>query len=253
MVNIVFGEDTYRKNKYIKEISDDFIKKNKNGNIITVSFENLNNVQEFNNLIKSTSLFGEKRLIIVKNIENLDDIKLIKESLKSIIENKQENLLIEFSKKPTKEFDFLIKGSDKKQDFSPLNPKEFELFLEEESKTRGFKIKKEDVKKISQELSGNTNEAILALEMISLGQKSESKITIPDFFPLIQKLKNGKTTSEKMIALEYLLINEDSVKIFNMLSSISGPKTKPVMADYDIAIKSGKLEYDEAILYYCLS
>ena len=253
MINIIFGEDSYRRNSRIKEISADFIKKNKTGQVISVSLENDENIQKFNDLVKSTSLFQNKKLIILKNIEELENIKNIKDSLKFLIENKNEYALVEFNKKPTKEFDFLIKGAESKEEFSELNPKEFKLFLEKEAKLNNLKINKSDIEEVAEMFEGKTFEAIMELERISLGEKSDSKAIIPDFFPLIQKLKNGRSVSEKIVTLEYLLINNDSAKIFNILSSLMGPKTKPIMADYDIAVKSGKLEYDEAILYYCLT
>ncbi|MST04344.1 MAG: hypothetical protein EXS49_02140 [Candidatus Pacebacteria bacterium] len=253
MIDIIFGEDSYRRNSQIKEIASDFIKKNKTGQVISVSLENDENIQKFNDLIKSTSLFQNKRLIILKNIEELESIKDIKESLKSIIDNKNEYAVIEFNKKPTKEFDFLIKGAENKEEFSKLNIKEFKLFLEKEAKLNNLKVTKANIEEVAEIFEGKTFEAMMELERISLGEKSDTKTIIPEFFPLIQKLKNGRSVSEKIVTLEYLLINNDSAKIFNILSSLMGPKTKPIMADYDIAVKSGKLEYDEAILYYCLT
>jgi hypothetical protein len=58
----------------------------------------------------------------------------------------------------------------------------------------------------------------------------------------------GKEVSGRLRALETLLAQSDpAAKIFNILASQWKEKTLQI-ADYDFAVKSGKLEYEEAVL-----
>ena len=81
-------------------------------------------------------------------------------------------------------------------------------------------------------------------------------INAPDqlmaFFPAIQALAR-RDASKKFTALEQLLYNEDVGRVFNILAySVSG-KDQLKMADYDAAVKSGKLDYEEALLDFLIN
>jgi hypothetical protein len=69
----------------------------------------------------------------------------------------------------------------------------------------------------------------------------------PDYWALLNGMKSFDVRT-RLYALEKLFaINDPPPKIFNILAGQAGPKT-PRMAEYDLAIKSGKLEYEEALL-----
>jgi DNA polymerase III delta subunit len=69
----------------------------------------------------------------------------------------------------------------------------------------------------------------------------------PNYWGLLNGLKSfdGKA---RLSALEQMLaLNDPPPKIFNILAAQAGERI-PRMAEYDLAIKSGKLEYEEALL-----
>ena len=73
------------------------------------------------------------------------------------------------------------------------------------------------------------------------------RLNVPEFFPLVQMLKSGETRS-RLKALWYLLETSEPAVVFNMLASLTSGSGKIKMADYDAAIKSGKLDYEEVLL-----
>ena len=75
-----------------------------------------------------------------------------------------------------------------------------------------------------------------------------------NFFAMIGKLSGRSPFSQKISSLTWLLETDEPAKIFNMLSAFAkAPEEKIKMADYDVAIKSGKLEYEEALLDLVIS
>ena len=72
-----------------------------------------------------------------------------------------------------------------------------------------------------------------------------------DFFSSIQKLARGNLQTQLSV-LEKLLNSEDAGKVFNILAYSVDAERQVKMADYDVAVKSGKLEYEEVLLTYLL-
>ena len=98
---------------------------------------------------------------------------------------------------------------------------------------------------------GDSWGAVTELIRLSLGGTSEAQFKTPDFFPLVQALKNA-SVSVRLPALTMALEREEPAAIFNVLAALVDFPTKQIMADYDVAIKSGKLEYEEALLGFVL-
>ena len=82
---------------------------------------------------------------------------------------------------------------------------------------------------------------------MALGGTSGASAFTPAFFPLIQTLKKPGNVRACLAALGYLLATEDPAAVFNVTASIADPNLTVQMADYDVLIKSGKLEYEEAL------
>ena len=75
--------------------------------------------------------------------------------------------------------------------------------------------------------------------------------TSPEFWPQIQRLAHG-TVRDRMTVLESLFAShEPAAKIFNILA-YQNPRITNVCAGYDIAVKSGKLDYEEVLLDFAI-
>ena len=83
-------------------------------------------------------------------------------------------------------------------------------------------------------------------EIIDYGQPLAQQ----KFFFAVNGILRNSSISKKLINLETLLsYQEEPPKIFNFLASFANtlPAIKK-MADYDVAIKSGKMDYEEALV-----
>lgn len=89
------------------------------------------------------------------------------------------------------------------------------------------------------------------LDALALGGALAPSPRIPEFFLLVQSLRR-EAAPVRLAALAYLLDTEEPAKVFNILAALLDQAGKRRMADYDIAVKSGKLEYEEALLDFAL-
>ena len=77
-------------------------------------------------------------------------------------------------------------------------------------------------------------------------------LVAPDYWSLMNGMKS-RDMRNRILALEKLFsINDPAAKTFNMLASQWREKTAQ-MAEYDFAVKSGKLNYEEVLLALALS
>src|SRR3989344_240123 len=72
-----------------------------------------------------------------------------------------------------------------------------------------------------------------------------------DFIMMIKALAYGSQT-QKICAAECLLETEDPAKAFNVLTAFVPQGKKSQMADYDVAVKSGKLDYEAALVDFAI-
>ena len=74
----------------------------------------------------------------------------------------------------------------------------------------------------------------------------------PNYWALLNGMKSYDART-RLFALEKLFAtNDPPAKIFNILAAQAGEKI-PRMAEYDLAVKSGKLDYDEVLVDLALS
>lgn len=247
MIIYLYGKDSYRRQLKLNEIVGNYRKKHSSMTIekfffpeeVSVKTEEFARLKEF---VKNQSLFDEFKLAII--LGDLDfPNKDFREFLKSYHNNKNVILLISVDRKPLKEFDFLFKEPAISQNFEELSERQLADLVSEEMKKRGLKP---EIKIINALIRANGSDLwgiINSLNKLELGGNLEDNIGEPDFFSLIGRIKRGD-----VVALEILLNKQDPAKIFNIIASQAGPELKEKMADYDVAIKSGKLDYEEALL-----
>ena len=131
--------------------------------------------------------------------------------------------------------------------FEPLEGRTLETFIDREARERGAKLVPETKKALIELYEGESAVIINEVEKIALGATMKPHFTVPDFFPLVQSLRAAELR-KRLSALAWLLEEEDPAKVFNIAAALLSGEQKQKMADYDVAIKSGKLEYAEALL-----
>jgi len=273
MIIFLYGPDSFRKREKIKEIVAKYEKDHQSVGFFDFKIKNTD--EEFNRLFEfsaSHSLFENVKLAIVEDmIENFgkENPKPAINFLKANLENKELTILISENKAPLKAFDFLLKEPVLFQEFKYLNVNQLEFFIKKEAEKRGLKLTADAIgflaENFSEDLWGLVNE----IEKLSLfndknfnaGRLKEiidcdKPTSSNDFFKKINALSFSRSFEERLVNLEILLGRDEPAKIFNFLASFlpaqAGSSNQPDLiekfADYDIAIKSGKMDYEEVLL-----
>ncbi len=128
MIIFLYGQDSYRIGRKLKEIVEGYKAKNPSGlNFIKFDFSE-NNIDDFYEAVKSNSFIVEKKLIIAKNIFRADSEALLKFFKSENLSEKNDAILITISFSDTdksKLFGYLTKKPNQAQSFKRL--KDYEV------------------------------------------------------------------------------------------------------------------------------
>ncbi|MDO8601759.1 MAG: hypothetical protein Q7R62_01325 [bacterium] len=254
MIIYLYGPDTYRRNQVLREtIKNNYEKKHSGLTVREFSFELEDALENLTTFLTSGSLFDSTKLAILTEPEKAKP-KALANLLNEYADDKNKTIVVVADKKLTKEFAFLLEKPCKAQEFSPLDRPHMLSFLKKEAEQLGFlNIDAKILNTLVDAYGEDTWSAMTEMESIAQGKKFEAPQAIPAFFPLIQGVKGSGSVSRQLGALHQLLEHHDVPMVFNMIASMSDASTKIQMADYDVAIKSGKLDYPEALLDFVLS
>lgn len=264
MLIFLYGPDSYRRIQKLNEIVESFRKRQS-----SLSHERFDlsppaggegEFLKFQIFAGNRSIFDPVRLAILDNFFTTPKAKELKEILK--INHKNEDLIIilNSSNKPTG-FTALLKEPTKTQDFPSLKDTDINNFIKHTAKTFGSTIGAPTVKALAQTFGSNTWGIATELEKMALGENQVNptlSIRKPadNFFQLVNSLKYGRSLQDRLVALEIILSDrkDDPAKVFNMLAyRLRDQAEANLLADYDVAVKSGKLEYEEVLLDYALN
>ena len=250
MVIYLYGPDSYRRQQKQKEIIEEYKAKHSN---LTFDRFYLDEDDEFSRLKEfslNQSLFGDFKLGIIYNLSAASNQEDLVGLIKSHLESKNSHLILSADKHLGKEFAFLLKKPVLSQEFSALSSVDLSNFIKAEAKKRNLTISPEVIRNLTQIYQTDTWGLINELDKISLGGKIETPYQYrkEQFFDLIGGILNSPSVASRLKTLEVLLDNEDSAMLFNFVASFSRGVQKIKMADYDAMIKSGKLNYEEALL-----
>lgn len=249
MILYLYGPDSYRRQEKLKEILAKYQEKHSGltmERFILEAEEDLLRLKEF---LSEQSLFGGSKLVIVYCNE---EPKELADFLKTIVNgNSALNLVLLADKHLGKGFNFLLKKPVLSQEFDQLRGASLAAFVRKEAAERGLKIPAETINDLIRG-TADTWTIVNELDKLALGGKLESGPAYPNFFSLLQRLKSGLAKTA-LPALSQLLDHDDPAAVFNILASQADRDLKIKMADYDAAIKSGKMGYEEALLDLVIS
>lgn len=255
MLIFLYGRDSYRRIQKLNEVIDTYRKKYSGLSHERFDLDNDDDFLKLQSFVRNRSIFDPVRLAV---IDGLDE--KIKGILKAYRQAKDLVIIINSDKKPAAAFSALLKPPTQIQDFPALKGAEINSFIKETAKSLGFTIGASTVKALIQTFGSNTWGIATELERMVLVSDGDKTISIhrpaDNFFQLINTVKYGRRLEERLIALELLLSDrkDEPAKIFNLLAyRLRSEEEANLLADYDVAIKSGKLEYEEVLLDYALS
>lgn len=264
MIIFLYGPDDYRRHQKSKEIIEEYKKRHPNFLLQFFDLEEEDEffkLQEFN---QNRSFFEEIKMAVLENYFEIAD-KEKKAFLKNAIDKKDLILLISEKKQPLKEFKFLLEEPVQFQEFENFDVAQLVFFIKKEAKNRKLNLSDEAVFFLKDVFNDDLWGLINELDKLALVKKSKLEVadikehsdaSLPyNIFTFINNF-NSQQISESLFSLEMLFFNrEEPAKIFNFLAA-SKRKTKDLtekLAQYDVLVKLGKLDYEEVLLDLALS
>ena len=257
MLIFLYGPDDYRRNQKKREIIAEFVKKRSALGLRSFDFESSDEAAPFEEFAANQSIFGTAKLAVIENAFELEAKKLAV-LLKPFAARKDINILIASREKPVKALSFLIEEPTFSQKFENLEGSAWIGFVSTEAERIGFNIDAPAAQFLATVYQGNSWALVTELQKLSSlfsGKKMVTKKDLdefdlevaPNYWALITALKSTDPRNRLLAFEKMLALNDPPAKIFNILASQWQEKI-PQLAEYDFAVKSGKLEYEEVLL-----
>ncbi len=263
MIIYLYGPDSYQRQEKLHWYINEFIKKYSNLTIERFDLELEEDRPKFKDFSVSQSLFGEVKLGIAENIRSAEP-KEVLPVIKSILEEKSATLIISEKAKLAKEYDFLLKAHTV-QAFPQLSFEGISDFLNQETRKRHLVLDQKSQNLLIGVYGSDTWGLVTELDKLALLDTKDITrevlekhldVSLPlNIYNTLSRIQNTGNIGWRLSLLEEIFFrSSDPGMVFNILSTlVQTPADKQKMADYDAAVKSGKLEYEEAILSYLIS
>ncbi len=257
MIIFLYGPDSYRRLQ--KQLEIERVYRNKRGNMNEEHFDlsGEGELDKFKNFIVNRSMFGGVRMAVLENIYEVTDDKSFIEILKNEVASKDSAVIANANGEPPSKLKFLLEKPAQSQHFQTLESSKLEFFINKEAQGRGIKLTEAITKSIKSTFGNDTWGIATELDKIALMSnyitRERPKI---DYFILMSTLKAAKNIKQGLVALETILSErrDDPARVFNSLSyGLNSKKEAKLFADYDVAVKSGKLDYEEILVDLTLS
>jgi DNA polymerase III delta subunit len=259
MVIFLYGPDDYRRAEKKKEIIAEFIKKRSTLGVGLFDLQEKNAIDNLSGFLGNQSIFEKAKLAVLENAFEIPANELAN-IVKPRVDENDIKILMSEREKPLKALGFLIEKPVLSQKFETLSGLDFVAFAKAEAKKTGITLADPAVQFLCNVYQGNSWGLVTELQKLStLRAKIDIKDldamdleAAPNYWALLNGLKSPEIKS-RLYALEKLLaINDPAVKIFNIVAAQVAQKN-PHMAEYDLAVKSGKLDYDEVLVDYAIT
>ncbi len=257
MLIFLYGKDTYRRQRKYHEILLEYRKKHSSISVETCDAA-VAELEQFVGLCRARTLFDNFKLVIVRDLfdapKNL--IPAWAEVLRAGLTDTQTVFIILADAAPPKAFACLMQPPATAQEFAPLQGMQFEEFIKRESSRLECRLTPQLLRDLALRFAGNSVALVTELEVLALLPNDNIKKTNappPDLvaFRAVTTIRPGRP-SQTLPILEQLLSQEDPAYIFNLIAHQADARYKTQLADYDIAVKSGKLDYETALTDYLL-
>lgn len=262
MIIFLYGSDSYRRQKKLNKILEEYHYKHSN---LSCDYFDLENSDEFLRLKEFAAqmlIFDNKKLAVLKSVYEADE-KELKEFLKQYQNSEDFTILISEGGSLPAALKFLLKKSFSTEEFKEAKGEGWCSFIQKEAKERKLSLTPAAINFLADVFTGDGWGLINELDKLILFSKNSPvdakdlkqiggyQYQSPNIFSLINAVIENWPLSQRIIMLEKLFIGqEEPVKIFNILASLKRLPNKLIqkLADYDVMVKSGKLDYEEVLL-----
>ncbi|MCR4275468.1 MAG: hypothetical protein NUV83_01805 [Candidatus Wolfebacteria bacterium] len=269
MIILLYGPDNYRRSQKLKEITHSYEQRQSLFSLERFDFDDSEEFYRFKDFAGQQLIFEGKKLAVLENAFNLEEkeLKLLKEALKENVKNENVILIISDSRELPGELKFVLDEAIKTQEFLDLDEEKTKFFMRSEAKKRGVEFSLAAENFLSAFFKNNTWGLITEIDKLQSLHQESAKIEVSDLeragdffkssdiYNFINAVSRKESPSEKLKSLENLFLNhEEPAMIFNFLAAsrfLSFDLLKK-MADYDVLVKSGRIDYETALLDACL-
>lgn len=272
MIVFLYGPDDYRRLAKKREIIAEFGKKHSDLGLGFFDLADGATADDLEEFLRSQSIFETKKLAVLEGLfpkrntgeddangiepeAEKQDGKGIADILKAYTTTPNTTILISENKKPIKAFGFLLKTPVLAQEFRALTGPAWDAFVKSEAKKIGAELAPAAACFLAKVYEGNSWALATELQKLAgfsrpVGGKDLDALGLdatPNYWALLNGVKSYDLHS-RLAALETLLAMSDPApKLFNILASQWKEKIGQ-FARYDLAVKSGKMEYEEALV-----
>ncbi len=277
MIVYLYGPDSYRRGRKLREIIAEYKKRYTTHDLlhIDLSEEPEDGWVRAKDFLNQPSMFVESKVLVLKEAAREEHAGEA-ETIKREITSEKTFIVISDSDAPHPEFSFLLKRSFQVHEFRLPNEGSFEKFLLGEARARGLSFEDparrhfvdfirasfppdEPKKNISfaGERMWRTVTELEKLALVNRGEvisrsfieRYQQFLAQRNFYDLVRLLLSGRALEVRLGALEELFAgNADSARTFNTLCYMAGGKDALFLAEADVGVKSGKLDYETALL-----
>lgn len=268
MIIYLYGPDSYRRLGKAAELFRAYREKNSGLDTLVFDFAETEQsewpkVREF---LGQPSMFVEKKLALLHGPSGIADRELAK-TIDGYKDNAKIFIIVSDDKPPVKDFSFLLRPPVKAQEFPELQGGALSGFLEKEAERRGLVFGPPAWQFFCAYIAAQPERSWLGvneLEKISLAGLKKP-IVLSDLekvvnferrivlFRAATEILKSRPGSGLPVLERLLLQKEAPAHIFNTLAFQATGQALLKLADYDIAVKSGNLEYEEALTEFVLS
>ncbi len=254
MFIFLYGPDDYRRLTRKREVVADFKKKYPDLGPAYFDLEDDGALDELGAFVQNQSIFEPAKLAVLENVFEMEEAKLAK-ILKLFAGDRATTILVSERNKPVKALAFLLAAPSVAEKFENLAGAEWIDFIRSEAKKLGLTLGVSAAQFLATVYAGNSWALVTELTKLASMKRTIEKKDLdaldleaaPNYWGLVNGMKSYDVRT-RLYALETLFAtNDPPPKIFNILAGQAGEKT-PRMAEYDLMVKSGKLEYEEALL-----
>lgn len=213
--------------------------------------------------MQSSSLFESKKIACIRGLDGLseEDAKRFAKDLSPFVMHPDITILSVTAKKPTGPFAKFLKNAFKAEEFPLLSGDAWRAFVAREARAHEVLLAPDALVFLAEAYEGDAWRLVTELQKLSCaahGRITKADLDAfgievnPEFFSRIREFV-GPDLSGRMHALEDLLNGkEDPARIFSTAAYQNRSRLRE-MAHYDVLVKSGKLGYEEALLFAALS
>ncbi len=258
MLIFLYGPDSYLREAKVREIVRGYRAKRSGLSIGTFDIGTERDPEgvlaEARAFARNISLFESAKLVILRISSYAAIAKDDAAWLRASREIEGLSLLLVADTTPPKALSFLVEAPAVVQEFEFLSGEDLRRHIVREAALRGMRFSDDEASRL-RALHGSDLWAIATeLDMLALadpGSRALPSRSPADFMRMIQALSRG-VPREKIPALFRLTQDNDPAKAFNVLAAFLSGEKKRLMADYDVMIKRGTLDYETALLDFAI-